>query len=252
MGNDLASAVVSRRTLALAAGAVALTPLSSGCQAAPAIVRAVFNPAVNNWLYQFGIALAATATVELGKDPEWRKAFWTLYEQWFPEREDNGCVTSVTQMSEGPGPLFLLVATRASTEPCKSESNRADPLNDGCGVVINKGEDGFHLPSWAWQSLAMFAHEITTDLSGADLERAKTLLQVSLAPTSSDTGRDQSWAKAVEFISYQTHMGPVDIARVENEDHTFSGLVKVSGFPDATGQATVWTYPIPTTLAKSS
>lgn len=231
--------------------ATAIAPGLSGCQVLAPIVR---NPAVSGWLGQLSATVGANIVTDLSKGgvDETAKAWSTgvrkLYQQWFPKRaaDQAGCIVTKAYRS-GASPAFLLVATLAAAGECRKLS--ADPLKDGCGVVINKGKDGFHLPSWAWQTLVMFSEEMTRGKRDADLQQMKKLLSVALAPTSSKTKRDKSWASALAYVSYMTHLGPVDIAKVENPDHGHRGLVKVSGFPDKVGAATVWEYPIPTEAA---
>lgn len=242
---------VARRTLLGGVLATAMAPALSGCQV---VGSAVSNPAVSGWLGQLSATVGANIVTDLSKEgadeaaEAWLTGFWKFYEKWFPERFANhaACVFAKAYRSEA-SPAFLLVATVTAAGECKKLP--ADPLNDGCGVIINKGKDGFHLPSWAWQTLVMFSEEMTRGKRDADLQQMKKLLSVALAPTSSKTKRDKSWASAVAYVSYMTHLGPVDIAKVENPDHSHRGLVKVSGLPDKVGAATVWEYPIPTEAA---
>lgn len=227
-----------------------MLPTASGCQA---ITTAVANPAVQGWLVTLAATLSANIITDFSKQgddatvKEWSTGFWSLYRKWFPERGKNGCVGSLGRRSDG-SPAFMLVRTvtqeTPTTEACRQAEG--DPLHDGCGMVINKGEDGVHLPAWAWHTIAMFCSDVTRGKRGADLERTKRLLSVALGPTSSQTAGDISWAKAVAYISYMTHLGPVDVAKVEQPDHSFRGMIKVSGFPDQTRQGTVWEFPLPT------
>lgn len=242
---------ISRRTLLGATLGLAALPIVSGCQA---IASVASNPAVRGWLGELSATVGANIVTDLSKEGmdetarAWSNGVGKLYAKWFPDRysSDTACIFTRAYRSD-TSPVFLLVATVASAAECGTAPD--DPLNDGCGVVINKGKDGLHLPSWSWQTLVMFAREMTRDKRNADLEQMKKLLSVALAPTSSKVKRDTSWASAVAYVSYMTHLGPVDIAKVENPDHTFRGLVKVSGFPDDVGSPTVWDFPLPTAAA---
>lgn len=224
-----------------------MLPAVSGCQAIARVAAA--NPAVNGWLVALAANLGANIITDFstsGVDStvkEWSTGFWSLYHKWFPERGQNGCRQSVGRRSDG-SPAFMLVATISSTEECLQAT--PDPLHDGCGIAINKGEDGIYLPAWAWHTIAMFCSDATRGEWGAGLERTRKLLSVALGPTSSHTAGDTSWANAVAYVSYMTHLGPVDVAKVEQPDHSFRGMIKVSGFPDQTRKGTVWEFPLPT------
>lgn len=239
----------SRRTLLLGVGAAAL-PVVPGCQMLGA---AAANPAVQAWLVTLSATLGANIVTDFSKKgadataQEWGTGFWSLYRQWFPERGENGCAVTPGRRSEG-NPAFMLVRTVAQETPTREACQQAenDPLNDGCGIVINKGADGLHLSAWAWHTISMFCTDVTRGQGGAGLERTKKLLAVALGPTSSHTDVATSWANAVAYVSYMTHLGPVDVAKVEQPDHSFHGMIKVSGFPDENRRGTVWEFPLPT------
>jgi len=239
----------SRRALLLGSAGAACVPLLGGCQA---IGVALANPAVQGWLSALSANLGAQVLTDFstkGIDAtvnEWSTGFWELYHLWFPEAGDNGCVSAYAYRSEA-NPTFLLAATYSqSLAGTRCNEAEGDPLNDGCGVVIDTGQDGFHMPSWAWQTLAMFCSESLRWKTGKDLNRQKALLRVALAPVSSHADSQVSWTGAVAYLSYQTHMGPVDIAKIEKPDHSFKGMIKVSGFPDKVDEGTVWEYSLPT------
>lgn len=251
--------LVSRRTVL--GGSVALTAAAAlpGCALGGRVAAVAFNPAVQSWFRDLSVVLGAEAVLRLAEHDvnetvaQWRAGMWDLYHTWFPDVQDNACVAGRTWLAEDGAPQFQLVQIPASIpiagDACTSGESLYDPLTDICGVVIDKGSDGFYLPAWSWQSLAMFAHEQLDGLEGADLHQKAALLKVSLAPRSSQTETNQSWAKAVSYVSYETHLGPVDIAKVENPDHTYKGLLKISGFPDQVGASTVWEFDLPTRAA---
>ncbi len=213
---------------------------------------ALANPAVQGWLSALSANLGAEILTDFstkGIDAtvkEWSTGLWDLYNFWFPDAGDNGCVGGYAYRAES-GPAFMLASTFSQSlagTSCQEAS--ADPLNDGCGVVIDKGQDGFHMSSWAWQTLAMFCSESLRWKTGKDLNRQKALLRVALSPVSSRSDSHVSWAGAVAYVSYQTHMGPVDIAKIESPDHSFKGMIKVSGFPDDGNEGTIWDFSLPT------
>lgn len=241
-----------RRVVLQAAAAAGLAPLASGCQAAGA---ALSNPAVQSWLVGLASTLGATIITDLAKQgadktiKDWSTGFWEAYHRLMPDRTQPGqeCAYATGYRSEGT-PAFLLIALVAAATSSRSEcqASKSDPLNDPCAVIINKGKDSFLLPAWAWQTLVTFAQDQTSSKRDADLQQMKALLSVALGPTSSKVESNRSWANAVAYVSYMTHLGPVDLAKVEKPDHSFTGLIKVSGFPDKQGFATVWEYKLPT------
>lgn len=247
------SPLVTRRSLLCGAFAFASAPGLTACQAAPALL----NPAVSTWFATLTATVGANLVTDISKDgvepalAEWSTGFTGFTRRWFPSSESTCGWLSSAYRNEAASPPFLLVAlsAQAMAGGVSCEDARADPLNDLCGVVINKGSDGLLIPAWAWQTLVMFASDMTVDLKNAELERIKTLLQVALAPTSSHSESNASWAGAVEYLSYTSLVGPVDLAKVEKPDHRFYGVIKASGFPDALGVATVSEYLLPTTAA---
>jgi len=251
---EFAAHRLDRRSLLRSAAIAASIPLVAGCGAAAAVLK---NPATQTWLATLAATLGANIVTDLAKEgPDeatkaWLTGFWELYAHWFPDRGDNGCAYTSECYRADATPAFLLIALVAAATPdaAACENAQSDPLNDPCGVVINEGKDGILLPAWAWQTLVTFANDQTGSKRDAELEQTKALLSVTLAPTSSKVQSDQSWARAVEYVSYMTHVGPVDLAKVERPDHSFTGMIKVSGFPDKVGAATVWEYALPTTNA---
>lgn len=239
-----------RSALQATAAAICIAPLTTGCQAAGS---ALSNPAVQSWLVGLASTLGATVITDLFKEgpdktlKEWSTGFWEVYDRLMPDRTESRCVYTKGYRSEGV-PAFLLVALVAAATSGVSDCERqpSDPMNDPCAVVINKGKDCFLLPAWAWQTLVTFGEDQVSGKHDAELQQMKALLAVALAPTSSKVESRQSWAKAVAYVSYMTHLGPVDLAKVEKPDHSFSGMIKVSGFPDKQGFATVWEYKLPT------
>lgn len=247
-----APVAVSRRTLLAGVPATILLPGVAGCQAVPAAAVAL-NPAAPGWLAMVAAALAATIVTDLSKEgldataEEWLTGYRELQSKWFEDGQRFCAEHSTAQRSESPS--FLLLALGAAAIGADDICPDMDPLTDRCVVLINKGADGLLLPSWAWQTLVMFSDDMITDLEDAELERMKALLSVALAPTSSQVEANQSWAEAVSYVSYMTHVGPVDIAKVERTDHTFAGLIKIAGFPDAVGEGSVWEFTLPTVVA---
>lgn len=230
-----------------AAAAVSVLP---SCQV---LGKAAANPAVRSWLRDFSVALGAGTLVNLTEKisnaiNEWGVGFQKLYKEWFP-KADGACSLPRETYLSSASPEFLTVPVShgvikgyIAAGTCASP----DYLNDGCALVINKGEDGIYLPGWAWQTLLLFCGEMTKGLSGKDLNQKRALLRVALAPVSSKVKEETTWSNAISALSYKTHMGPVDIAKIEQPDHTYKGFLKVGGFPDEKDEGSVWEFSLPT------
>lgn len=240
---------LGRRPVLAGLTAVAAASVLPSCQM---LGRAAANPAVRSWLRDLSVALGAEILVNLTEKTsnainEWGMGFQKLYKEWFPKAESVCSLPRETYLSSA-SPEFLTVPVsygiiegRIAAGKCASP----DYLNDGCALVINRGQDGVYLPGWAWQTLLLFCDETTKDLSGKDLNQKCALLRVALAPTSSKVKEGATWSNAISTLSYETHMGPVDIAKIEQPDHSYKGFLKVGGFPDEKNVGSVWEFSLP-------
>ena len=181
---------------------------------------------------------------------DWGDGISLKWNEWANGEEISHCGYSEVWVDNSATPTIVVMGFSsyidASVEACKASSIKADPLNDYCAVFFDTANDAILLPSWAWQTLLMFADEQRSDKEGADLERIKQFLKISLSPISSHTEEHETWANAVATVSWQTNYGPVDIGRIEKDDHNYEGIIKVSGFPDGSKKPTVFKSDLPT------
>jgi lipoprotein len=246
---------VSRRALLATVGVSAVAGGSSCAAIRNFAGKSLSNPAVRDFITQVAATLGAEIVMTVGEKFEgvladWSDGILSKWNEWSNEGEIADCRYGKVRIDNSATPTIVVVGffsyVDASTEACKASSIKADPMNDYCAVFFDTANDAILLPAWAWQTLLMFADEQCSDKEGADLERIKQFLKISLSPISSHTEEHETWANAVATVSWQTSYGPVDIGRIEKDDHGYEGIIKVSGFPDGSKKPTVFKGDLPT------
>lgn len=246
---------VSRRALLAAVGASTVAGSSSCAAIRNFAGKSLSNPAVRDFIAQVAAKIGAEIVMDVGEKFEgvladWRDGISSKWNEWSNEGKIGDCRYHEVRVDNSNTPTIVVVGflshDRAPTEACKESSIETDPMNDYCAVFFDTANDAILLPAWAWQTLLMFADEQCSDKEGADLERIKQFLKISLSPISSHTEEHETWANAVATVSWQTSYGPVDIGRIEKDDHGYEGTIKVSGFPDGSKKPTVFKGDLPT------
>ena len=150
----------------LAAGAAASV---TSCSAVPAPAPApavAFNPATTEWLADLARAVAATEVENITEGglratwSKWGPGVRNLVDSWaaqFPAHQPTGWVH--------PVPPVAMVALSKGKTP--------DPMSDGLLACVQDGEDAVFLSAPAWQTLAMFVHEITPAARAAMIWRRR-------------------------------------------------------------------------------
>ncbi|RRD47562.1 hypothetical protein [Tessaracoccus sp. OH4464_COT-324] len=235
-----------RRNLIRATAAALIAPGLAGCQ----LGAVISNPAVTEWLKGFASDLLAEAALDLLTDVSavLRDGFHKAYQEWLP-----GDTASLTELDFGKvycdqerTVLFAGVSDQRENQQRGTNRGASDPRTDWCFIVFAQGEQSLKLPPWAWQGLHMFIQEMSTSAEAESGNRVRKLLAATLTPTALETNQVTSCAEAVEAVSYQGGYGPVDVALVEQPDHSHYVLVKAAGFPDAENGPTVAQYDLPT------
>ena len=216
--------------------AIASTTVSVGGCVAAAPVAA---PTVGAWLSELATALSVAVAIDVLKYgakigvKEWKE---TLYDRLGPGEgwyKVNGyCRTEVAPA--------LLVATAAT------EERLDDPKTTDVVVVLKKGREGVRLPSWAWFALSTFGNKYL-DEGDKDLRHERVaLLGYALAPAGVREKRVTLPGKLIAGVNYATAAGGyVELGKLENEDHSYTGAIKISGMPDKTGAARVEHFALP-------
>lgn len=236
--------VVSISRRALLASGVSAPLLGGGCgAAAPAVGPALSNPATQTFLVSVATSLGASAIEDVLKEgAKGLEKWYGPTQEWITKwnRKKKSYYYHEVFKSEA-SPAFLLVRT--------SLDANGNPLKDEVGVILNYGAEAVRLPAWAWQTLIMFSEAFLQGRDGANEAQARALMVAALAPTTSKVAKHATPAGAIATVSYQTKLGPVDLAKVEESDHSYSGVIKVSGIPDEALESIVSHYPLPTRVA---
>lgn len=244
---------IARRSLFAAVG-VTIAAGSSSCSTAS------MNPLVKDFLVQVASTIGAEVVLGVGEKFEgpfkdWASGISSKWNEWHGGEEIGECRAHEVVVDNAGRPTIIVVdfyPAYVSDDACKGYSDPAYPLNQSCAVFFDTANDAVLLPGWAWQTLLMFVEQQKKDKEGAILKQTEQLLRLSLCPTSSRTEEHETWANAVSTVSWQTGVGPVDIGRIEKDDHTYKGVIKVSGFPDENGSPTVFEEDIPASPSTKS
>lgn len=228
-------------------GGFAGSTLLGGCgAAAPAagpVAASLTNPATERFLAQVAIALGASVLEDALKEgsvglKKWFEPTMKWITKWHG-KSTFWWYSQVFGSTYSPG--FLLVRI--------SKKESGNPLRDEVGIILDYGKEAIRLPAWAWQTLVIFSEDFLKNRTGADLAQARALLVAALAPSSSKVKTHATPTGVVATVSYSSKLGPVDILKIEEENHSFSGVIKVAGIPDAALESIVSHYPLPTKVA---
>lgn len=236
---------LDRRRFLQAAGASA-TVLGAGAGmaacAAPAAVpvaEVAFNPATWTWLEDLatgvGAALASNA-IQKGFEGIWSawtdnvKARVNDVVKDYPYFNDDAYVHVVP-------PTALIGA---------SKGKEINPMTDAMLACVNNGQNSVLFEPWAWHTLALFVNELTAKKTGEDLAGFQALCLISLIPSGVQPQQGQSTAGLVNWMSYGTRNGTVEIATVKEPDGSLSGTITTTGIPDVNGHPLLKKYALPT------
>jgi len=228
---------ISRRTFLAASGtcAVGIGLGTAGCASAPA---AVFNPAVDGWLAQIGIAVGATVISNLVSDG--LKDAWRL---WRP-----GVNKTIGKQASGSYGWHSASGWLHPVPPVAAFSTStgryANPMTDRLVACVDNGASAVVFQAWAWQSLFIFIHELTNGKAGDQLAQARDLCVLTLIPSGTRPDYGQSPRGTVGWMTYKSRNGAVEIARVSTSDGS-NGIVTAYGMLDAGGKPTSRTFRLP-------
>jgi hypothetical protein len=244
-----------RRFLHLAGGvsasAVAVGALGSlaACAAAPTAgataagaAGSAFNPAITGWLSQIAVGIAANEIGDLFKG-----AVSKRWQAWQKNVKNNAATLLgddwwYTQTAYGhAGPPTVLIAIGGGKD--------IDPMRDRLYAAVENGESAVIFDAWAWQGLSLYVHDLSNGKQGEDLNRMRMLSALSLVPSGTRPRRGQSPKKTVDWMTYQTRNGVVEIARIQEAGGAATAIVTAEGVPNADGKPTVKQYKLPTQAA---
>lgn len=231
-------------TIAALGAGVAL----SGCNIAEdAAAGAVFNPATETWLSDLAKQIGANVLTSYLQDGINRAVGY--FRSWFDgvtSQVDNNYETFWEDCYGHEIPPVMLVQVSKYKYPNPSNG---DPLRDGMLACVNGGDSAVYFKPWAWQALSMYVHQMTTGLSGQNLANAQRVCVMGLAPSGTRPVTGGSPDNFVEWMTYDTRSGPVEIGKLEGTNGQYLATVKASGIWNANQQPLVQYFTLPTTVA---
>jgi hypothetical protein len=232
-----ADLVVNRRRFIRMAGAAGLALAAAGsitsCEAA------AFNPAAADWLSQLALAVGAAEVekvIEGGLDDAWR-----AWQDGVKEAATSQPSPYIHCCSTGwvhPVPPVVMVGL--------SKSMQVDPTTDHLIACVHKGRSAIVFKPWAWQTLSMLAHSLTSGKTGNDLTQARALCALTVVPAGVRHQSGQSPAGIVDWLTYQSRNGYVEIARSPGPGDSWNGSITVSAISDAYGNPLTQVFSLPT------
>jgi hypothetical protein len=126
-----------------------------------------------------------------------------------------------------------------------SKKRDGDPAADLLVAFVNTGRQYVVLKPWAWQTLLMFVHSLTSGQSGAGLDIAKAGCALSLMPSGVRPVSGHSPEGTVDWVSYKSRNGVVEISRVQGTNSSVTGVITATAISDADGQPLRMSFGLP-------
>lgn len=120
-----------------------------------------------------------------------------------------------------------------------------DPRTDRLVVLVDGGAKSVVFDAWAWQGLAMFAHDMTSERGGDDLAAYRTLCGAALTPSGVTPNDVTSPSGRSQLLSYQARSGAVEMTRTTSADGAMQVQITTFGIPTSKGGPTVRSFTLP-------
>jgi len=219
----------------------------SGCQVgAGAAADVAFNPATETWLSDLAEQIGATVLADYLEDGINRAIGY--FRNWFDGVSNQaGSYESFWEDCYGHEiPPVVLVQVSKYDYPKISNGN---PLRDGMLACVDGGSSAVYFEPWAWQALAMYAHQMTAGLTGQNLANAQRVCVMGLVPSGTRPTTGGSPDNFVEWMTYDTRSGPVEMGKLEGTNGQYLATVRATGIWDDQQQPLVQHFTLPTTVA---
>lgn len=120
--------------------------------------------------------------------------------------------------------------------PCSADGNDPD-----------YGQNHIRSEPWAWQTLWALIHDLTSGLSGADLDMAKTACALTLLPggTAPDIGHTPE--NTANWMTCKSHNRTVEMLRVWESDNSTKGVITATAIPGSDGKPLTESFSLPDT-----
>lgn len=126
-------------------------------------------------------------------------------------------------------------------------SQRPDghPPTDKLIAFVDHGKKFVVFKPWAWQALSQFVHFLTGANAGADLDVARAVCVLTLIPSGvrPKTGRIPDGL--VDWVTYESRNGNVELALVQESNGRPVGIVKASAIPGSDGRPLIKHFVLP-------
>lgn len=244
----------SRRQLlksSIATGALA-AGLASGLSACSTLPwKNNFTPMIPDWMQQLALGVGAGFIGDILK-----KGLTKAWSAWGPqvggsldEILADGAIAAAASDTSGSSqvsPISTMAAHRFVPggvgwgHPVPpvimvqvSQTPQGDPETDLLVAYVTTGHQHVVLQPWAWQTLLSFVHKMTNGQSGASLDIAKAGCALSLLPSAIRPISGQSPEGTVDWITYHSRNGWVEISRVQSSNSSSTGVLTASAIVDS-------------------
>jgi hypothetical protein len=231
--------VVNRRRFIKMAGAGCLAVATAG--SITSCAAAAFSPAVTDWLSQLALAVGAAEVekvIENGLDRAWH-----AWQSGVKKSAASQPAPYIHFHSTGwiqPVPPVVMIGV--------SKSTQANPMTDHLLACVHDGRRAIVFKPWAWQTLSMFVNSLTNGKTGDELAQMQELCALTVVPSGVRDHAGQSPAGIVDWLTYQSRNGYVEIARSPGPNNSWNGSITVSSIPDAYGNSLTQVFALPTSV----
>ncbi len=263
----------------LAVGGAALATGISACSAPWDSKK--FNPAIKGWMKALALGVGAAVLDNVLKpaaageaDAEW--AAWTPeVDGSLGELLADGALLALADKVAGraaSGRAGSAITLDAYTAPAAtkqlyvpgnvgyghpvppvimvqvSRAPQGDPSSDLLLAYVTTGKQHVVLEPWAWQTLLSFVNSLTSGQSGPNLDIASAGCALSLLPSAIRPKTGASPEGTVDWVTYDSKNGWIEIARVQSSNTSATGVLTSSSILDSsTGQPLSLSFPLPAT-----
>jgi hypothetical protein len=129
-----------------------------------------------------------------------------------------------------------------------SRTAHGDPTTDLLLAYVTTGKQHVVMEPWAWQTLLSFVNSMTSGQSGPNLDIASAGCALSLLPSAIRPKTGESPEGTVDWVTYKSKNGWIEIARVQSSNTSATGVLTASSILDSsTGQPLSMSFPLPAT-----
>jgi hypothetical protein len=216
----------------------------AGAEAGAAAVA--FNPAVSTWLADLAQSVGASVLSDFLE--EGAKKVYGIWNSWMNPVNNSadyyGLIWSDCYSHAIP-PVVLVQVNKKDL----GSSYEGDPMKDGLIACVEGGNTAVYFEPWAWQALSIYVQDMTNGLTGQDLANAQAVCVMGLIASGTRPQTGESPGNFVEWMTYQTRSGPVEMGKLLGENGQYLATVKATGIWDDKQQPIVRQFTLPANSA---